>query len=199
MVRAFLIPIAAVKDKVIGRTTAEIARGESQAMANLIADAQLAATRHLGSVAAFINAGGVRAPIDEGDVTYGEALSVQPFGNTLVVMELTGAELHAVLARGGGGRLHPSAGTSYSVRGDTVSEVVIAGEPLVPGKVYKVTLNNFTAGGGDNHLELKGALGTRTDTGIVDVDALIEFIGKHSPLAPLSEARIKQVVLAKAA
>jgi 5'-nucleotidase len=168
-------------------------------MANLIADAQLEATRHLGSVAAFINSGGVRASIDEGDVTYGEALSVQPFGNTLVVMELTGAELLAVLARGGGGRLHPSAGTSYSVRGDAVSDVVIAGEPLMMGKVYKVTVNNFTAGGGDNHLELKGAKGARTDTGIVDVDALIEFIGRHSPLAPVGEARIKQVALAKAA
>jgi 5'-nucleotidase len=190
MVRAFLIPIAAVKDKVIGSTAREISR-EDQTMANLIADAQLEATRHLGSVAAFINAGGVRAAIDAGEVTYGEALSVQPFGNTLVVMEVTGRELALALGRGGGGTLHPSAGTSYVQRGGVATEILIAGQPLDLAKVYKVTVNNFTAGGGDNHVELKAAAGKRIESGIVDVDALIEHITKRTPLDLQPEVRVR--------
>lgn len=191
MIRAFRIPVAAVMDKVIGRTLNEISRGESNLAAQLIADAQLEATRHLGSVAAFINAGGVRAAIDAGDITYGEALTTQPFGNTLVVIELTGAELTLALARGGGGRLHPSTGTSYQVTGDGVANVVIAGQPLDPTKTYKVTVNNFTAGGGDNHLEIKNAMGARAETGIVDIDALVDYIQKRSPLDLRPENRVR--------
>jgi 5'-nucleotidase/UDP-sugar diphosphatase len=196
MVRAFLIPIAAVKDKVIGSTAKEIARGDDQTMANLIADAQLEATKRFGSVAAFINAGGVRSGIDEGEITYGEALSVQPFGNTLVVMDVKGSELAAALARGGGGTLHPSSGTTYTQGG---KDIVIAGQPFDPNKTYRITVNNFTAGGGDNHLELKGAQGARTDTGIVDVDALIECISKRSPLDLKPELRIRRTELRRAA
>lgn len=195
MVKALLVPIAAVKDKVVGKTLGEIARGDDQAMANLIADAQLEATKHLGSVAAFINAGGVRAAIDAGDITYGEALSVQPFGNTLVVMEVKGSELAAALSRGGGGTLHPSSGTSYRLLNGVATEIVIAGHPLDPAKTYKVTVNNFTAGGGDNHLELKAASGPRIESGIVDIDALVDYITKHSPLNVSSEQRIRRVSL----
>ncbi|MEX2242669.1 MAG: bifunctional metallophosphatase/5'-nucleotidase [Fimbriimonadaceae bacterium] len=191
MVRAFNRPIAAMKDKVIGATLREIPRGDSNIAAQLIADAQLEATQHLGSVAAFINAGGVRAAIDAGDITYGEALMVQPFGNTLVVIELKGSELAAALSRGGGGTLLPSRGTSYELVGGTARNIVVAGAPLDPSRTYKVTVNNFTAGGGDNHVEIKAATGARVESGIVDVDALIEYIKKRSPLDLVPENRVK--------
>ncbi len=78
-------------------------------MGNVIADAQLAATAGAdvgNAVMAFMNPGGVRAPltyagspVGEGDgvVTYGEAFTVQPFGNSLVTMTLTGAQIEATL------------------------------------------------------------------------------------------------------
>lgn len=196
MIDAFNMPVAELKDKVIGSTAIAIPRsGSFSPMANLIADAQLAATQQHGSVAAFINAGGVRAALESGDITYGQAISVQPFSNTLVVLEVTGRELLTALARQGGGTLHPSKGTSYkAVRGPdgwSISDVVIAGEPLDLFKTYKITVNNFTAGGGDDHQELKNAKGQRTDTGLVDIDALIDYIKAYTPLDLPQEKRIK--------
>ncbi|HXH61924.1 MAG TPA: 5'-nucleotidase C-terminal domain-containing protein, partial [Fimbriimonadaceae bacterium] len=185
MIRAFDIPVAAVKDAVIGTTKNEITReGQANLAAQLIADAQLEATRRFGSVAAFINAGGVRSGIPSGDITYGEALSVQPFGNSLVVLEVSGAELLAALKRGvgTGGMLLPSRGTSYSASPDGVEDVLIDGKPLDTKATYRITVNNFTAGGGDNHQELKATKGYRLDTGIVDIDALTDYIKSHSPL-----------------
>ena len=71
--------------------------GESP-LGNLIADAQLAATDdEQGAVAAFMNPGGVRADLDAGPVTYEEAFTVQPFGNNLTTLDLTGAQLDCLL------------------------------------------------------------------------------------------------------
>lgn len=199
IVAAFSKPVEAVKNKVVGRTETVLARGaDGQTMAMVIADAQLDATRRYGSVAAFINAGGVRAALPVGDVTYGDALSVQPFNNTLVVLELTGAELLAALEHGaevGGGMLLPSNGTTYSINseapvGNRVSEVVVGGTPLDTKTVYRVTVNNFTAGGGDAHTVLKEAKGTRTATGITDIDALLEFFAARSPIKMAETPRI---------
>ncbi len=102
-------------NRVIGSITADIPEvyspaGEAPA-GNLIADAQLAATADPatgGAVVAFMNPGGIRqstgfvylgSPVGEGDgnVTYGEAFSIQPFGNSLVTMTLTGAQIEALL------------------------------------------------------------------------------------------------------
>jgi 5'-nucleotidase len=102
---------AAPAARVIGNITATITRdnnnaGES-ALGDVIADAQLAATRSASTgnaVAAFMNPGGIRADLPfsaqgkvDGTVTYGEAFTVQPFGNSLVTLTLTGAQLYALL------------------------------------------------------------------------------------------------------
>ncbi len=101
---ALISPIANV---VLGSITANLpnsrADGSCNMLAgNLIADSQLAATQGAssgGAVMAFMNGGGVRSPgflfansaANEGDgkVTYGEAFTVQPFGNSLVTLTLT--------------------------------------------------------------------------------------------------------------
>lgn len=104
-----------VANRVIGQITAEMPHNAANAageiaLGDVIADAQLAATAPAGSgaaVAAFMNPGGIRSPgltylssaAGEGDglVTYGEAFTVQPFGNSLVTMALTGAQIEALL------------------------------------------------------------------------------------------------------
>jgi hypothetical protein len=117
---------APLRDRVIGRTSADLTRenddsGENT-MGNLIADAQLAATSPAGSgaaVAAFMNPGGVRSDLAAGDVTYGAAFPVQPFGNSLVTLTLTGAQLLDVLkqqwcTQDSPRVLLPSAGVHYT-------------------------------------------------------------------------------------
>ena len=110
--KALATPIA---NRVIGAITAAMphnaANGAGEiALGDVIADAQLAATTPAGfgeAVAAFMNPGGIRSPgftftssaAGEGDgkVTYGEAFTVQPFGNSLVTLSLTGEQIHIML------------------------------------------------------------------------------------------------------
>jgi len=82
---------------VAGRTPDD--SGENAA-GNLIADSQLSATDdEAGAVAAFMNPGGVRSDFPAGAVSYGAAFTVQPFGNTLTTMTLTGAQVLELLAQ----------------------------------------------------------------------------------------------------
>ncbi|MCW5942502.1 MAG: 5'-nucleotidase C-terminal domain-containing protein [Fimbriimonadaceae bacterium] len=209
MVAAFLKPIAAKSSEVIGRTTSGLSRdrgeqGESL-MGNAIADAMLEATKKSGAVMAFMNAGGVRAAIEPGEITYGMAIGVQPFNNTLTLLDLTGAELKAALEHGlskhptyDGAFLHVSSGTrlvfdSNRPAGDRITELIVAGKPWSATAIYRVCTNSFTAGGGDFHDVLKAAKGYRLDTGLLDVDALIEYLRAHSPLDAKLEGRIRRV------
>lgn len=198
MVAAFEKPILAVQNAVVGETKAALGRereGGDSVMSDVIADAMQAKTASMGSVAAFVNKGGVRSAIDPGKITYGQAVSVAPFNNTLVLLDLTGAELKAALLEGigkngSGGQLTPSAGTSYTIRGND-AQVTIAGQPLDPTKTYRVTFYNFTSNGGDSHFVLRDAKGRRVDTGLLDIDALVDYLKAHSPLDPGPADRVK--------
>jgi 5'-nucleotidase len=188
---------------VIGQITESItkvtdASGENQA-GNLIADAQLAATQPAGfgeAEIAFMNPGGVRDPgfvFDAppgtgGTVTYGEAFTVQPFGNSLVTMTLTGTQILELLKEqwcGGPGPriLLPSAGFTYTwdesddaCVGDgkvVAGSVMVNGSPLVEAQAYRVTVNSFLADGGDSFPLL--VQGTDRLGGAVDLDALVDY------------------------
>ena len=104
---------APIGNRVVGSISADITRSVDRntegPLANLIADAQLAATTmpgEGGAQIAFMNPGGVRADLtyktisggeQPGEVTYREAFDVQPFGNLLVTMNLTGAQIERLL------------------------------------------------------------------------------------------------------
>jgi 5'-nucleotidase len=197
---------APLRDRVIGRVTAALQQpnaklwpsGESP-LGNAIADSQLAATKDAGAQVAFMNPGGIRADLDAGDVTYGEAFTVQPFGNSLVTLTLTGAQLHTLLEQQWEGPhvriLAPSKGFSYTWKASApVGQKVdpaslrLHGAPVDPAGRYRVTVNNFLAGGGDGFRVL--AEGTERRGGPVDVDALEAWLKAHSPLPPPETNRI---------
>jgi 5'-nucleotidase len=213
--RTFADPIA---NRVIGSITADITRttnpaGES-ALGDVIADAQLAATAPAGfgeAVAAFMNPGGIRAELTyagsaagegDGNVTYGEAFTVQPFGNSLVTMTLTGAQIDQLLEQqfdnptaGQNRILQVSNGFSYSwsasaATGSKVdpSSILLNGTPVDPSGSYRVTVNSFLAEGGDNFTVL--AQGTNRLGGAVDLDALVDYFAANSPVPPGPQTRI---------
>jgi len=201
MIEAFHKPIAAMSNQPVGETALTLAKealnGGDGVMGDIIADGMLAATAKTGSVAAFVNSGGVRGGLDPGKITYGQLISIEPFGNTLTTLDLTGDEIKAAIEEGvgTGGSLIPSNGSTYTIdkskpAGNRVSDIVIAGKSIEPSKVYRVTFLNFTANGGDAHNTLKIAKGSRTDTGLIDLDALIEYVKSHNPLKPESVNRI---------
>jgi 5'-nucleotidase len=202
-------------NRVIGKITAGITRtanaaGES-ALGDVIADAQNfdAQQAGTGSQMAFMNAGGIRADLSfpssaagegDGNVTYGEAFSVQPFGNSLVTMTLTGAQIDALLERqftGGNGILQVSNGLTYTRTdsgpvGDKVTNLALNGTAIQPGTDYRVTVNSFLADGGDNYGVL--ATGTNRVAGNVDTDAFENYL-KANPagVAPGPQNRITRV------
>jgi 5'-nucleotidase len=200
-------------NRVIGRITADITRapnaaGES-ALGDVIADAQLHATAapdRGGAQISFMNAGGIRADLlfnqisggeQPGEVTYGEAFTVQPFGNSLVTMTLTGAQIDALLEQqftGGIGILQVSNGFSYTrsqsaAAGEKVSNITLNGTPLSPVASYRVTVNSFLAEGGDNYTVLRA--GTDRLGGDVDLDALERYLQANpGGVAPGPQNRI---------
>jgi len=201
LMAAFEKPISGLKNQAVGEATIAIPKetngtGESL-MGDIIADAMLDATSKAGAVAAFVNSGGVRGGLEAGKITYGEAIAIQPFGNTLQLLDLSGAELKAAIEEGvgTGGELYPSKGTRYKIdrsrpKGAQVIDLSVAGQPVDPAKTYRFTFLNFTANGGDAHDVLKNAKGARTDTGLIDLDALLDYVKRNSPLTPKTEARI---------
>jgi 5'-nucleotidase len=220
--KTFADPIA---NTVIGTITADIrssrdtpsgqnAAGE-QPMGDVIADAMLAATEaeDFGdAVVAFMNAGGVRAGLLfnqisggelPGEVTYGEAFTVQPFGNSLVVKTCTGQQIYDVLeqqfnnpAPGQNRIMLPSANFTYEWNSTTTPKVVdgsakIDGVAVNKAASYRVAMNNFVAEGGDGFTvftQCTNALG-----GEVDIDAFARYLGDNSPLAPPTLDRIIKV------
>lgn len=209
MAQAFKKPIEAKANEVVGHTETGLPRdngpqGENP-MGNVIADAMHAATEKAGAVMATMNAGGVRAPIDAGPITYGHAITVQPFGNTLTLLDLSGAELKAVLEHGlanapeySGAFLHVSKNVrvEYDPKrpaGDRITNLTISGKAIAPGDTYRICTNSFTAGGGDFHDVLKNAKGYRLDTGLLDLDALLDYLKANKPTNRTIEGRIVRI------
>jgi 5'-nucleotidase len=218
---------APLANRVVGSITADIrsardtpsgqnAAGE-QPMGDVIADAMLEATTPTdfgGAVAAFMNAGGVRAGLihsqisggeQPGQVTYGEAFNVQPFGNTLVVKTCSGQQIYDVLnqqfnnpAAGSNRIMLPSANVHYRWTTSGGPHVVDGSVSFDGGTTfidkaasYRVTMNNFMADGGDGYTVFRSC--TDALGGEIDLDAFARYLGAHSPVAPPVLNRIERV------
>jgi 5'-nucleotidase len=210
-----------IANRVIGSITADITRatnaaGES-ALGDVIADAQLENTKPAsegGAIVAFMNPGGIRADFtynqisggeQPGEVTYGEMFTVQPFGNNLVTMDLTGSQIDTLLEQqfnnpsaGQNRILQVSNGFTYTwsqsaAAGNKVdiASIMINGAAIDPNATYRITVNSFLADGGDNFSVLKQ--GTNRLGGAVDTDALEAYFKAFSPVAPGPQNRITVV------
>lgn len=195
-------PLMDLKKTVVGESANGLKKGEESRpespIGNIIADAQLAATEIQKTVICLMNKGGIRSGIEPGPITYDEVVAVQPFGNTLVVLDLTGKEIKDALEIGASkaGLIQVSKGFSYTVNpraqdGMKVENMTLNGQPVEMTKIYRCVVNNFMARGGDGFTSLGAALGYRYDTGIIDLDVLIDFLKKHKPTEAEIEGRIK--------
>ncbi len=177
--------------------------GESP-LGNLVADAALDSARSLGAQFAFMNNGGIRRDLEAGadkTVNFGQAQAVLPFGNTTVVMNLTGAQIRNLLERQWADGPNVTSSVLQVSQGFTYTwdakrpagnrlvpgSVKLDGKPLVDTATYRLALNNFLAEGSDGYPEF--ALGTqRIDTGLRDLDGFIAYLkkleGQGAALAP---------------
>lgn len=207
------VPVGSIKESL---TKAENRAGESL-LGRMLADAQLEATTtpHLGQASiALVNPGGIRTDITfytskanegDGNVTYSEAYAVQPFGNVLITMTMTGQEIINVLEQQFAGCgadkdriLQISQGFSYAYRKNgpichKIDErsVSIEGKTLNPLANYRVSANNFIADGGDGFSEFKK--GKEKVTGMSDIDALLNYLKAHPNLPAVHEPRINLI------
>ena len=219
LVTQYVAAAAPLANQVIGRIqgdlrTTQNALGEST-IGDVIADAQLAATASAGfgeAKLAFMNPGGIRGGVGflvdgqvagsegPGEVTYGEAFTVQPFGNTLVTKTMTGDMIRRLLQQqfrandtpcnGGtapaGGRVlqisstvtdesNPAAATCDG----KIGKMWVNGVEVQPADTFRVTMNNFLASGGDGFTVFNE--GTAPLGGAIDLDALVAYFGANEP------------------
>jgi 5'-nucleotidase len=215
LVARYAAAAAPLAGRVLGRMSAPVTReptaaGETAA-GDLVADAQLAATKAAeagGAQIAFMNGSGVRADIvpgPGGTVTYGQIYAAQPFGNSLVVKTFTGAQLKRLLeqqfASGWNtverpNMLMPSRGLTYSYdltrpEGQRIIDPRLNGQPVRDDVSYRVTMNSFLATGGDNFTVFRE--GTDVLGGPQDLDALERYLAAAGSLSPPTPDRIKRL------
>jgi 5'-nucleotidase len=209
--KTFADPIA---NRVVGSITASLTRAvgpnEESALGDVIADAQLEATKPTdfgGAVAAFMNPGGIRGDLNytrtdtaPQDVTYGHLFTVQPFSNTLVVKTCTGAQLDALLEQQfvANRRLQISDSLRYSYSNGAptgskidAASIKIGGVTVAPAAPYRVTMNSFLADGGDGFSVFRSC--TNQLGGEIDLDAFVRYFQAHSPISPTAANRITRL------
>lgn len=180
-------------------------RDQECLIGNLIADAMRAET---GVDVAMQNGGGIRADIDEGEVTVGEVLTVLPFGNTIATLGLSGADIVASLetgvsrvgGKGGSGRFPQVSGMRYQFdptleTGSRIVSVEVMNadgefEALDSNKIYNVATNNFMRTGGDGYTLFESNAENPYDYGRPLEEALIDYMINNNPVVVEKDGRI---------
>jgi 2',3'-cyclic-nucleotide 2'-phosphodiesterase (5'-nucleotidase family) len=210
-----------MKNTIIGKTTVDLIGGNPAArtgetnLGNLITDGMLAKAKTINpdTVIALQNGGGIRKTVPTGDISLAKVLEVMPFGNSLAIMKLTGAEIKDALEHSvkdyptaSGGFLQVS-GLKFTYDsnlepGQRVQSIEVKEDgsnyvSLDPNKTYAVATNIFTAKGGDGYEVFAKAYseGRVSEPGFVDWEIFTEFIGtqENKTVSPVVEGRIVNI------
>ena len=198
LVDRYRAQVQEVFGKVIGHLSSDLRKGRGESnIGNFLADAL---RRQAGADIAFMNSGGIRKPVPAGPVTALDVQEVLPFGNALVTVPLTGAQLRQVVqtnadaAVGGGHGILQVSGLTYTFRaaadGRTaeIVDIRVDGQPVGPQRVYTVAMPDFVAQMTNVYLgvgEVKA-----TDLGLtVDAAVTAEF-ARQGTVAAAIEGRI---------
>ncbi|EEZ87712.1 5''-nucleotidase [Vibrio harveyi 1DA3] len=150
---------------------------------------RLIATAHMERAKAdfaVMNSGGVRDSIEAGDITYKDVLTVQPFGNMVSYVDMSGKEvldyLNVVATKPvDSGAYAQFAGITMTVENGKVSNVFIGEKQLRLDGQYRFTVPSYNASGGDGYPKVNTHPGY-VNTGFTDAEVLKEFLESHSPI-----------------
>ncbi|ASI97135.1 bifunctional UDP-sugar hydrolase/5'-nucleotidase UshA [Vibrio rotiferianus] len=150
---------------------------------------RLIATAHMERAKAdfaVMNSGGVRDSIEAGDITYKDVLTVQPFGNMVSYVDMSGKEvldyLNVVATKPvDSGAYAQFAGISMTVEDGKVSNVFIGEKQLRLDSEYRFTVPSYNASGGDGYPKVNTHPGY-VNTGFTDAEVLKEYLESHSPI-----------------
>ncbi|MDO9549963.1 MAG: bifunctional metallophosphatase/5'-nucleotidase [Methanoregula sp.] len=173
------------------------AAGES-ALGDLLADAQRSV---METDVAFITTGTMRSDLRQGNATWGDLYSIQPFSGTIVSVKLTGQQINDALERQWQEPLPPHplgvSGLSYSYDmtrpvGSRVQEVLVGGIPLDPAASYTAAMMDYLSIGGDGYTVFSN--GTLITTGPSDVDLLVSYLRSYpQPVKMTVDGRIRRI------
>jgi 5'-nucleotidase len=201
--------VAAFRSVPVATAAEALPRGLNSGPGPLAADSMLAAVPH--AQVAILNQGGVRKDLAAGTISVGDVLEVMPFANSLVLVDLTGVELRTALEEGidflltkypqqvpplmpyvGGVSfsVQPAAAKGLRVASLAIKDASGAYQPVRSDATYRVVVNAFVAGGGDGFATLRNAPGFRSDTGILDSDALRDHLKALGTVRNPTEPRI---------
>lgn len=193
-----------ITSKIIGKTPVklqgdrELVRATQTNLSNLVADSLVWKT---DADMSMTNGGGIRASIEQGNITVGDVVSVLPFGNYAVTKELTGAQIKASLEEGF--KDAPNAAGSYAQvggitlnldltkpKGQRVSNIKFKnGKKFQMDKKYVVATNDFMAAGGDDYTEFKNAREIANYSGMDEI--LIQYISSINKISGAPDNRVK--------
>jgi len=190
--------VVAKTDIVLDGERANVRTGETN-LGNLITESLLDIS---GADVALTNGGGIRTSIDVGDITKGEVLTVLPFGNTVRVIELTGADLIAAVENGidsypeaKGAFPHIAGFTvefdSTKEAGSRVVSLKVGGVEVDKTATYTLATNDYLVSGGDGYSMFKGKK-VVAEFGAMD-EVLIDFINKNGTEKGELTGRIKDI------
>jgi 2',3'-cyclic-nucleotide 2'-phosphodiesterase / 3'-nucleotidase / 5'-nucleotidase len=199
------LKVEPIKAQVIGSSLTTLAKGyptvasqfSDLGLGNLIADGMKDA---MDTDFALMNGGGVRSPLEAGEVTYGDLFAIQPFGNVLNKATLSGADLRLILDEQitAKGLDYHISGFKYtytyddaSKTGKVVDITLPDGTPIDPNREYTVVVNNYMYGNISTSI---GKLSSSMEVGPVDLDATVDYVKSlTSPIDYKSEGRITRV------
>jgi 5'-nucleotidase / UDP-sugar diphosphatase len=201
-------PLKAMMKQPLARISADLKRGNNTGPGPIVADSMLAKTRSAGVQIAIQNCGGIRKDIAAGELTVAEAYELLPFNNTLIILELKGADLvealeEAVDFQMAAGNRAPYlyvAGMAFRVdesaqKGSRIRDVVIRASnndyiPIETSKAYRIVTSSYLAGGGDGIHIFEKAASYRYDTGFIDAEVFMEYLKDKGTIEPPAEKRI---------
>jgi len=185
-------------NEVIGTTTIHLdgershVRSRETNLGNYIADVLCQAA---GAEIALMNGGGIRTSIERGQIRVRDVQKVLPFSNTLQTIELPGSALLKVLERsaadigGGGSFLQVSKDMNLVIRGKRLVQALYKGQPIQPGRIYRIATIDFLIVGGGGFVEFREGRNIKAAGGLLS-EVVIEAIRKATNIMPRSEGRI---------
>lgn len=180
-------PVDSLRHLRVAHLPQPLGRGREGELADFCAASLLDAGRPLGAQVGLVNRGGVRDNLDSGIVTMDDVQRVAPFGNTVVVLAVSGKKLLHVLKILQSRKKNPGVAGLEGEQGPhgKWKRIRLVGRDtdLDEDDTVRVAVNSYLAEGGDGCLPLRTAKGYRMDSGILDAEALAHWLSVRYPLA----------------
>lgn len=190
----------AARSMIVNEAPSAMSRGAptdpEAALGDLVADAQRQA---VGADIAFVNAGGIRSDLPKGPITVATLYDIEPFGNHIMTLDLTGEQIlrvleeqwpegqsvgHFLRVSGLHYQYDPAASPGHHVLAATTDD----GRPLERGRHYSVAANDFIVGGGDHYTVFSESLDMTA--GPIDIEALQSYLQHLGAITPPRQDRV---------